>query len=253
MARHRKPSSQFPRRAAVAFAVGGTVLVMDNGRFVGVSPFDVNATDRLPVVNRTVQPAVQASSTVTAVPGDTVSKLARENGQTWQELWSRNLTQLPNPDVLAVGQTLSLDAPTQPLPVRVPAPAPAPARTAPPVAQPAVPSAGSSSVVAAARQYIGVPYRWGGKSASGLDCSGLVYLALQEAGLTDRYRTSAALQSWTVPISRSEARAGDLVFGPGHVGIYLGNGKMIDAPKPGTAVGVHSVYSFMTNYGRIPE
>jgi cell wall-associated NlpC family hydrolase len=53
-------------------------------------------------------------------------------------------------------------------------------------------------------------------------------------------------------VSRSQALPGDLVFGPGHVGIYAGDGMMLDAPDFGLKVDLRGVYKTMTSYGRIP-
>ena len=211
-----------------------------------------------------VAPPAPAPQSVTVGSGDTLDSLARRHGQTWRELWSRNLSAVSNPNILRVGQTLSLVADRAPLPVLPPPPAPV--RTAPstagsaPAVVPAAPTStssvseapGLSDVVSVARTFTGIPYRWGGKSRSGVDCSGLVYLVFKQAGLTDTYRTSSSLRDWVRQIPRAEARPGDLVFGPGHVGIYIGNGRMIDAPRTGTVVQERSVYSSMYFYGRVP-
>ena len=152
-----------------------------------------------------------------------------------------------------------------------PAPAPAPAPVAKPkhakpdpvtqVGKPAATEqapapAGGNTVTDAAKSLLGVPYVWGGTTASGVDCSGLVYNALQAAGHSPP-RTAAALQDWARPISQGEATAGDLFFwsdGGGtatHTGIYLGAGTVIEASQPGTVVTIRGVYSGMT-FGRIP-
>lgn len=118
-------------------------------------------------------------------------------------------------------------------------------------------STSGSSLVAFAKTFTGVPYRWGGTSRSGVDCSGLTSLVLRNAGYSPP-RTAATQYGWARKISASEARPGDLVFGyfsggrPGHVGIYLGGGQMIDAPRPGKVVGVHRV-SADSRYGRPPS
>jgi cell wall-associated NlpC family hydrolase len=113
-------------------------------------------------------------------------------------------------------------------------------------------SVGRPELVSLAKSYVGTPYRWGGRSSAGLDCSGLVYVVLKRAGVTSTYRTSSALREWTTPVSRSQALPGDLVFGPGHVGIYAGDGMMLDAPDFGLKVDLRGVYKTMTSYGRIP-
>ncbi|MGY1772925.1 transglycosylase SLT domain-containing protein [Blastococcus sp. SYSU D00813] len=107
-----------------------------------------------------------------------------------------------------------------------------------------------ASVVEAARRYLGVPYAWGGTDpASGLDCSGLVQRVYEDLGI-DLPRTSAQQATAGTPVaSLAEARPGDLVFfdhsssrsGIDHVGIYIGDGKMIAAPQAGDVVRVQDV------------
>lgn len=113
----------------------------------------------------------------------------------------------------------------------------------------------ATTLVSTAKGWIGAPYEWGGTSKSGVDCSGLVQSVLRAQGVSAP-RTAAAQSKWTERISKSEAKAGDLVFGTSggvhHVGIYLGNNQMIDAPTEGESVGVHHLYSDMTLFGRIP-
>jgi cell wall-associated NlpC family hydrolase len=105
-----------------------------------------------------------------------------------------------------------------------------------------------SDVVADATKYLGVPYQWGGTNpASGLDCSGLVQRVYGDLGVTlPRTSEEQATVGTAVP-DLASAQPGDLVFfepganGPGHVGIYIGNGQMIDAPHTGTTVQVQAV------------
>lgn len=108
-----------------------------------------------------------------------------------------------------------------------------------------------TAAVALARSYTGVPYRWGGTNpATGLDCSGLVQLVYRKLGV-DLPRTSQQQQHCGTEVgSLAEARPGDLVFfgePAHHVGIYVGDGKMIDAPRTGSTVGVHRI----SGYGRV--
>ncbi len=96
--------------------------------------------------------------------------------------------------------------------------------------------------VAVAEHYLGVRYLWGGNSPqSGFDCSGFVKFVYAQLGLTLAHY--AATQYVTTPrIDPSELVAGDLVFfepradGPGHVGIYIGEGQLIEAPHTGDVV-----------------
>jgi cell wall-associated NlpC family hydrolase len=114
------------------------------------------------------------------------------------------------------------------------------------------PSTSGSSAVAIAMRYKGVPYRWGGTSPAGFDCSGLVQYVYKQLGVS-LPRTVADQHGAVKIIPRSQARAGDLVFFPGlgHMGIYLGGNKMIDAPHSGSVVQVCDIYSAGVSFGRV--
>ncbi|MEU3634096.1 bifunctional lytic transglycosylase/C40 family peptidase [Streptomyces fradiae] len=115
-------------------------------------------------------------------------------------------------------------------------------------------------VVRAAREMLGTPYSWGGGNANGpstgtccspngssgasvvgFDCSGLTLYAYAQAGIP-LPRTAAQQYAATEPVKPGDVRPGDLVFygrtpaGIHHVGIYVGDGWMIDAPRPGLKV-----------------
>ncbi len=105
-----------------------------------------------------------------------------------------------------------------------------------------------SSVVADAEQYLGVPYQWGGTSpTTGFDCSGLVQHVYADLGISLPRTSQEQVTAGTPVDSVADAQPGDLVFfepsasGPGHVGIYIGNGQMIDAPHTGTDVQIQPV------------
>lgn len=106
---------------------------------------------------------------------------------------------------------------------------------------PPVGTGGGSAIVAAARNYLGVPYVWGGASGSGVDCSGLVLLAHKAIGVNLSHY-SGSQGSGGRPVSRAEAQPGDVVCYSGHVGIYIGNNQMIHAPQTGDVVKIVTVY-----------
>ncbi len=117
-------------------------------------------------------------------------------------------------------------------------------------AAPAATTARGQQVVNIARQYQGVPYRWGGTTPAGFDCSGFTQYVYRKAGV-NLPRTSSQQSRVGVRVSASQARAGDLMWKPGHVGIYTGNGKMIHAPHTGDVVKEVKVYSSSFVYIRL--
>ncbi|GLY13953.1 NlpC/P60 family protein [Kineosporia rhizophila] len=113
----------------------------------------------------------------------------------------------------------------------------------------------AEQAVSIAKQYLGVPYRWGGNDPStGLDCSGFTKLVFGQLGI-DLPRTSAQQATVGTRVSSlAAAQPGDLVFfnSPvSHVGIYLGGGKMIDAPKAGDVVRIRDVYETPAHIRRV--
>ncbi|SFC23378.1 Putative peptidoglycan binding domain-containing protein [Bacillus sp. OV322] len=88
-------------------------------------------------------------------------------------------------------------------------------------------------LISTAKQYMGVPYRWGGMTPSGFDCSGLIYYVYQKQGII-LPRTSSQLYS-NIGLKTSAPVKGDLVFfntggsGVSHVGIYIGNNQFINS------------------------
>jgi cell wall-associated NlpC family hydrolase len=101
-------------------------------------------------------------------------------------------------------------------------------------------------VVAYARDFLGVHYRWGGTSPrTGFDCSGFVRFVYGHFGVMLPHSSFADLWRGS-HVARRNLRPGDLVFfaGGGHVGIYVGGGRFIDAPHSGTVVRISSMHGW---------
>ena len=142
-----------------------------------------------------------------------------------------------------------------------PAPEPAPftsatavTTTTPTTSIPVVPTALNGStkeqIVQLALQYEGVPYVFGGATPSGWDCSGYVkWVTNQVTGIDFPHGVSSEAHSaYTHPVSRAEAQPGDfVVFYSGaseyHIGIYLGNNKLIHASKPGDVTKISPIWT----------
>jgi len=104
----------------------------------------------------------------------------------------------------------------------------------------------AGTVVGWAEEQLGKPYQWGAAGPGSFDCSGLTMAALAQAGITVTHNADAQWQQTKIhPVAEDQLAPGDLVFyagsdgsltAPGHVGIYVGNGEIVDAPYDGANV-----------------
>ena len=109
----------------------------------------------------------------------------------------------------------------------------------------------SGGVLSIAASLTGIPYRYGGSTPAGFDCSGYVQYVFRQAGIS-LGRTTYAQYAQTRPVSNPQP--GDLVFfgyPAYHVGIYAGNGQIIDAGRSGGSVTRRSIWTSNVSFGRL--
>lgn len=107
----------------------------------------------------------------------------------------------------------------------------------------------AGSLISKAKSFLGTPYKWGGTSPLGFDCSGFVQYIFKQYGI-NLPRMSYAQASYGQRISLKDLRPGDLVAwdnssrnnGADHISIYIGDGKVIHAPKPGDHVKISNIF-----------
>ncbi len=130
------------------------------------------------------------------------------------------------------------------------------AASAPPQPVAGAPGGTALAVLSAAKGILGKPYIWGGTTSRGVDCSGLIYYAFNAAGVKIPRLRAIDYGRMGTAVSASQARPGDIVYWDNpntttdHVGIYLGNGTVIQAPTSGDVVKISKVWGNPT-YRRI--
>ncbi|MGI9860506.1 peptidoglycan endopeptidase [Moorella naiadis] len=163
--------------------------------------------------------------------GDTLWALSRRYGVTVEQIQAANNL---DSSLILVGQTLEIPTGDNP-----PATSyePTPASRSESVA----PSTVGARIAAIARQYEGTPYRWGGTSPKGFDCSGFTLYVFDRVGI-DLPHSASDQASLGTHVDKDELMPGDLVFfhtyarGISHVGIYVGDGNFISATNSGVSI-----------------
>ena len=101
-----------------------------------------------------------------------------------------------------------------------------------------------SELISYAKQFIGVPYVFGGTSPNGFDCSGLVQYVYKHFGINLSRTTKTQINEGR-PVGRNQLQLGDLVFpSNGHVTLYVWDGKVLHAPQPGERVKIQNLWNF---------
>ncbi|WP_413521708.1 LysM peptidoglycan-binding domain-containing protein [Brochothrix thermosphacta] len=201
------------------------------------------------VATQTVAKPAVSASTHTVKSGDSLGKIASQYGVSVSYLVNRN--NLSNANDLSVGQVLQLKGaasssvtpkPTTPKPTT---PKPTTPTTTYKPSKPSAPSTSGLSfntLFSFAQQFSGTPYVWGGTTPSGFDCSGFTQYVYGNSGVSLN-RTAGDQMNQSTKISEGQAKPGDLVFfsynggsSIDHVGIYMGNGQMINAQNNGVKI-----------------
>lgn len=196
----------------------------------------------------TTQKTAASSNTYVVKQGDTLTSIAASFGTSYTKIMQLNglsSTTIYAGQSLKVAGTVTKTAATTKVTTAKATTQPRITKTANTVTQATTTTPAASSSMAAAANValslVGTPYKWGGKTPGGFDCSGLIYYATQQAGANLGYATAAGLYGGGTSVSTPQV--GDLVFfsntykaGISHVGIYIGNGQMVSAASDGVQV-----------------
>jgi cell wall-associated NlpC family hydrolase len=171
------------------------------------------------------------------------ARRAEEQRQAQEQRRAEESRPTPSPE----GRDEDVAAPAPPSPA--PAPSPSPAPSAPPDGSSQGTASGAQAAVAYARAQIGKPYQWAADGPSSFDCSGLTMRAWEQGGVAlPHHSVSQYRQAQKVPVTGLQP--GDLVFFASgsdyrsiyHVGLFIGNGQMIEAPYTGEDVRIASIW-----------
>ena len=217
------------RRGAVV-AVSSGFLVSMLGSPAGADPGVADAAGSVPAVDVQALTA-QARAVLGSAPAVTVAADAQ---------WAfavPQMTVVKNQPVVPVRTAVSRSV------VR--------AKTPTAVASSNIPQAvAGNAVLEIAARYIGTPYRSGGKTPAGFDCSGFTSYVYAQLGIS-LSSASSAQRYQGVEVSRADAQPGDIIWTPGHVAIYAGGNMEIDASVPGKTVQFHVIWQSSPHFIRV--
>ncbi|MGF0118019.1 C40 family peptidase [Promicromonospora sp. Marseille-Q5078] len=242
------PTGVAGRRVAVAAAAGGLLVSsFASASAAQAAPVDNDAANKLSTVDLGAL-TDQAREALEAAPVVTVDAKAKVDVEkvTAKIVADAEITPAPEPEPEPVVEEVVADTTSDVASRTTDTASRSEEREA--VEVPA--SANGSAIVSIAMRYVGVPYVSGGTSPSGFDCSGLTQYVYGQAGISLPRTSSAQRYAGTV-VSASEAQAGDLIWTPGHVAIYAGDGMQIDAPKPGDVVKYRAIWQSNPTFIRV--
>ncbi|WP_394863209.1 C40 family peptidase [Paraclostridium bifermentans] len=210
----------------------------DNGEWIKVKYdgkegyiYNKYITDEKPVIK--IKEEVVKEITSSSVNGNTTQQTSKpqENGNIEQNNENNETDVIQNPSE-------NTDKPEQDINTGAENSKPEESQN-PPVSN----SSKQSAIVNLAYAQLGKPYVWGAEGPNSFDCSGLMTYIFKNAGSINLPRTSSQQSNFGTTVSKSNLQPGDLIFsstdgsgGVSHVGVYVGNGEMIHAPKPGDVV-----------------
>lgn len=242
------PTGAAGRRVAVAAAAGGLLVSsFASASAAQAAPVDNDAANKLSTVDLGAL-TDQAREALEAAPVVTVDAKAKVDVEkvTAKIVAGAEITPAPEPEPEPVVEEVVADTSSDDASRTTDTASRSEEREA--VEVPA--SANGSAIVSIAMRYVGVPYVSGGSSPSGFDCSGLTQYVYAQVGISLPRTSSAQRYAGTV-VSASEAKAGDLIWTPGHVAIYAGDGMQIDAPKPGDVVKYRAIWQSNPTFIRV--
>jgi cell wall-associated NlpC family hydrolase len=234
------PLSRAAARGISGAARRGALVVAGSGLAVSLLSVPADAapvadnspsTAELDILNKTSQGSVAEAVVVEAVNTAPAVQVAADSKFTL-ETGTIKVTPAPEPE-------------PEPEPVVEEA-----VETAAPVAEAVPAAAGGSEIVSIAMQYLGVPYVWAGSTPAGFDCSGFTSYVYAQIGINLPHSSAEQRYAGT-PVSQAEAQPGDLIWSPGHVAIYAGDGMQVEAPVPGQTVRYTEIWQNSPTFIRV--